>query len=50
MSNHIVRPLVFFSSRWRVWLPPVIFAVLIFAGAMMLSGSKEALSLVYRIF
>jgi hypothetical protein len=38
------------SNTWRIWLPPVVFALAIFAGAVLLSGDGEPLSLVYRVF
>lgn len=50
MPNLMTKPMAFLASRWRVWLPPVIFAVVIFAAALLLSQGSEALSFVYRIF
>jgi hypothetical protein len=50
MPNYANRSLAAVARSWRVWLPPVIFAVVVFAGAVALSGGGEALSLVYRIF
>jgi hypothetical protein len=50
MPNDAMRPLALLAGRWRSWLPPVIFAIVIFVGAVMLSGGKEALSFVYRVF
>lgn len=50
MSDHIIGPLAFFAGRWRVWLPPIIFAVVIFGGAVVLLGGKDTLSFVYRTF
>ncbi len=50
MPNRVMRPLAFLASRRRVWLPPVIFAIVIFVAAILLTQGKEALSFVYRIF
>jgi uncharacterized protein DUF5989 len=50
MLNAVMRPLAFFANRWRVWLPPAIFMIVIFVGAVVLSEGKETLSFVYRIF
>jgi hypothetical protein len=50
MPNYAMRPLAFLAGRWRVWLPPVIFAIVIFVGAVALSGGKESFSFVYRVF
>ena len=49
MLNAVMRPLAFFANRWRVWLPPAIFMIVIFVGAVVLSEGKETLSFVYRI-
>jgi hypothetical protein len=50
VSKPLVKPVVFLASRWRVWSPPVIFAIIVFVGAVLLSQGKEALTFVYRIF
>jgi hypothetical protein len=50
MPKHAMKPLAFLAGRWRTWLPPVIFAIVVFAGAVVLSGGKETFSFVYRVF
>jgi hypothetical protein len=50
MPNYAMKPLAFLAGRWRMWLPPVIFAIVIFVGAVVLSGGRETLSFVYRVF
>lgn len=50
MPNRVMKPVAVVAGGWRIWLPPIIFAIIIFAGAVVLSGGKETLSFVYRIF
>ena len=50
MPNHAMKSLAFLARGWRAWLPPTIFAIVIFVGAVVLSGGKESLSFVYRVF
>jgi hypothetical protein len=50
MPNDATGPLTYFASRWRTWLLPVLFAIVIFVGAVLLSSGKETLSFVYRVF
>ena len=50
MPKYAMRPLAYLAGRWRAWLPPVIFAIVVFVGAVVLSGGKESLSFVYRVF
>ena len=50
MTNYAMKPLAFLASRWRMWVPPVVFAIVIFVGAVVLSGGRETLSFVYRVF
>jgi hypothetical protein len=38
------------ASRRRVWLPPVIFTIVIFVVAIFLSQGKDTLGFVYRFF
>lgn len=41
MPKYAMRPLAYLAGRWRAWLPPVIFAIIVFVGAVALSGGKE---------
>ena len=51
MPNYFMRPLAFFAGRWRgAWLPPLIFALIVFVGAVVLTQGKATLSFVYRFF
>ena len=50
MLDRVVRLLKLFVGRWRVWLPPVIFAIVVFLGAVVLTRGKETLFFVYRVF
>ena len=50
MPYDVVRPLALLVDRWRVWLPPVIFAIVIFLGAVVLTRGKETLFFVYHVF
>jgi hypothetical protein len=50
MSNFATRPLAYLAGRWRAWLPPIIFAVVVFAAAVALTGGGDTLSFVYRVF
>jgi hypothetical protein len=50
MPKYAMRPLAYLAGWWRAWLPPVIFAIVVFMGAVVLSGGKESFSFVYRVF
>jgi hypothetical protein len=50
MANYAKAMLGAVARTWRVWLPPIVFAIIIFAGTIVLSGGGETVPLVYRIF
>jgi hypothetical protein len=50
MSRNSAKPLALFVGRWRLWLPPVIFAIVIFLGAVLLTRGKETLFFSYHVF
>jgi len=50
MPNVLRKPLAFMAARRRVWLPPLLLAVIAFLVVMLLTKGKVAMPFLYRMF